>query len=360
MIEVLGWINFAIGLFLCAGTLLGFSSHPHWFIRGWDFPRLQIAGLLVASLAFHLGIQYTGTIYDWCFIGATGLCIAWQSFKIWPYTRLHSRHVQQARRLDPRNQLRLLIFNVLKENRQFDQFLELVREEEPDVVLAVEIDDDWDAALRHLESQYPHVVRRPQDNCYGMILLSRLPLHDGQVRFLIQDDIPSIRAGIELPCGERVRMFGLHPRPPEPIRDQDSTPRDAELVVVGREIEGDERPTIVAGDLNDVAWSPTSELFLRLSGLVDSRIGRGLYNTWNADNPLMRFPLDHVFHSRCFRLIELRRLRRIGSDHFPVLMALSYEPEARAEQPKPAKQAGDDADAQEKLEREAEESGKAS
>jgi hypothetical protein len=83
-----------------------------------------------------------------------------------------------------------------------------------------------------------------------------------------------------------------------------------------------------------------------------------MYNTWNATNPLMRFPLDHVFHSRCFRLIELRRLRKIGSDHFPVMVSLSYEPEARAEQPKPEKHAGDEAEAQEKLEREADESPK--
>jgi endonuclease/exonuclease/phosphatase (EEP) superfamily protein YafD len=187
-----------------------------------------------------------------------------------------------------------------------------------------------------------------------MLLLSRLPLFESQVRFIVRDDIPSIHTQAELPCGARVHIHGLHPPPPEPLRDQDSKPRDAELVIVGKEIEEVDAPTIVAGDLNDVAWSPTSELFLRLSGQLDARKGRGMFNTWNANNPLMRFPLDHVFHSHDFKLIEMKRMPHIGSDHFPVFVALSYEPEAQAEQPETKKQAGDDTEAAVKIEREAE------
>ena len=352
------WINIAVGLFLVAGTLLSFSSHPHWFVRGWDFPRVQIAALVALSCTLHAALFFSGNSWDWTYCAAMLLCVAWQCYKIRPYTRLHSVQVQLAEQKQADTSIRLLICNVQMENRRYDAFLQLVGEADPDVILAVEIDQAWNERLKALEAKYQNVLRQPQENYYGMILLSKLPLHNAEVRFLVQDDIPSIRAHIELPCGQRVHMYGLHPRPPEPIRDQDAAPRDAELVLVGREIEGSEQPTIVAGDLNDVAWSPTSELFLRLSGLVDSRVGRGMYNTWNATNSLMRFPLDHVFHSRCFRLIELRRLRKIGSDHFPVMISLSYEPEARAEQPRPAKQAGDEAEAQEKLEREAGESPK--
>ena len=65
--------------------------------------------------------------------------------------------------------------------------------------------------------------------------------------------------------GDVINLHCLHPRPPEPLRNQDATPRDAELVLVGRAI-GDnpaDPPTIVTGDLNDVAWSHTTRLFLR-------------------------------------------------------------------------------------------------
>jgi hypothetical protein len=72
-----------------------------------------------------------------------------------------------------------------------------------------------------------------------------------------------------------------------------------------------------------------------VSGLLDPRIGRGFFNTFHARIPVLRFPLDHVFHSNHFRLLELRRLPRFGSDHFPVLVALAWEPEAVREQEAP-------------------------
>jgi endonuclease/exonuclease/phosphatase (EEP) superfamily protein YafD len=78
-------------------------------------------------------------------------------------------------------------------------------------------------------------------------------------------------------------------------------------------------PVIVAGDLNDVAWSRTTHLFQRTGGLLDPRVGRGFFNTFDTRSRLTRVPLDHVFASRHFLLVELRRLPDIGSDHFPII-----------------------------------------
>jgi endonuclease/exonuclease/phosphatase (EEP) superfamily protein YafD len=100
-------------------------------------------------------------------------------------------------------------------------------------------------------------------------------------------------------------------------------------------------PIIVAGDFNDVAWSHTTRLFQRLSGLLDPRVGRGLYNTFHADHPLLRFPLDHLFHSNHFTLGSFRRLRHIGSDHFPIYVELNLNSEGPARQPKPSPEQGD-------------------
>ena len=114
--------------------------------------------------------------------------------------------------------------------------------------------------------------------------------------------------------GHSVHLYALHPRPPHTF--QASFDRDAELLVVGREIHANPEPAIVAGDLNDVGWSHTTRLFQRISGLMDPRLGRGLFSTFPATVPFMRWPLDHVFFDPEFRLCRLERLGSIGSDHF--------------------------------------------
>lgn len=359
VMEIFRWLTVALGLFMVGGTLLSLSRHPHWFVRGWDFPRVQII-----ALALLAGVPYAlffceGRWYDWLFLLAIAGCIGFQAYKVYPYTPLAPARVKPAESIGGDSSLRLLTCNVLMENRAFDRWLEMAREADPDVILTVEADEAWARfILESLGEAYPYRVSRPQDNCYGMILLSRLKLIDPEVRFIVEDDTPSIHTGVELRDGQRVFVHGLHPKPPEPLRGQHATPRDAELVVVGREIdEEDDRPTVVAGDLNDVASSHSTKLFLRLSGLLDPRMGRGFYNTWNARSRFWRFPLDHVFHSNTFRLVSLRVLEDIGSDHFPVLIELSHEPDAPAEQPEPDKQPEHEEEAQEKIDKEEEEQG---
>ena len=87
---------------------------------------------------------------------------------------------------------------------------------------------------------------------------------------------------------------------------------------------------------------------------LDPRIGRGFFNSYNANTPLLRYPLDHVFHSDHFRLVELKRCEKVGSDHFPMLIELSYEPDAVVEQEAEAPRPGDHEEAEEKLEEQAE------
>jgi endonuclease/exonuclease/phosphatase (EEP) superfamily protein YafD len=115
-------------------------------------------------------------------------------------------------------------------------------------------------------------------------------------------------------------------------READSSaPRDAELVLVAREAAEADGPTIVAGDLNDVAWSHTSRLFQRISRLPDPRIGRGMFNSFHANYRLLRWPRDHVFVSGDFLLRDMQRLPRFGSDHFPILVRLDHHPHAEAD-----------------------------
>lgn len=356
LMTVLHILLTAVGVFLIAGTLVNFSKHPHWSIRLWDFPRVT-AAVVGAFVGVVYAVFFHHRWWDWLLIGGLAFVLGRQLYMIYPYTPLAAQRVKRSTRPPGDESIRLVMSNVLMENRRFDRWLEVVRGADPDVIVAVETDAHWDAALRALERDYPHVVRHVQDNYYGMILFSRLQIAKHEVRFLVQDDVPSIHATVKLRDGQRVCIHALHPRPPEPVRDQDSAPRDAELVLMGKEIDKHQRdaPTIVCGDLNDVAWSYTSQLFLRLSKLLDPRMGRGFYNSFNANWRLMRFPLDHVFHSDEFKLVDLRVLPHVGSDHFPMFVHLSCQPEAaRDEQPEPSERGEDQAEAAEIIDKQVE------
>lgn len=340
----------ALAIAVIVATLLPFSRSSVWWIRTFDFPRAQIALVGALVLAADLAFRSESGPITHIVRFVLALCILYQAWEIRPYTIFARKEVQDATTPHVGSALSALLANVKMQNRNATKLLEIIAQENPDVILIVEADVWWEKALGSLVKTHPLTIRQPQDNTYGMLLYSRLELVNPEVRFLIEDDIPSIHGFIKLPAGQEVEIHCLHPRPPVPQETAQSTERDAELVVVGKEIKGKDRPIVVMGDLNDVAWSRTNYLFQKISGMVDPRIGRGAYNSFHADYFFLRFPLDHFFHSTHFRVIELKRLDHFGSDHFPMSIRLSYEPEAKHEQKPPEARPSDEAHAAEKLE----------
>jgi endonuclease/exonuclease/phosphatase (EEP) superfamily protein YafD len=277
------------------------------------------------------------------------LCLLYQLSWIVPYLPLAPVQTQPATRSDQESSLRLLMANVLMTNRAADRFLAIVDRVAPDVLIITEPDTWWAEQLRVLDEVFPHSTHYPLENTYGMMVYSRLPLLRSEVKFLVDKEIPSIHSHLRLRSGAIVELIAIHPRPPLPRVD--TAERDAELVLVGRQAKASREATIVAGDLNDVGWSQTTRLFQQVSGLLDPRRGRGLYTTYHADHPLLRYPLDHLFHAAAFRLRRMHVLEHFGSDHFPLLVELSYEPERTAEQEAPHLDEAAHQEAEEKLER---------
>lgn len=327
-----------VGLGVVLTTVLPFVRRGYWWVRIWDFPRVQIATIGLLDLVVLLLVGPFGRVQG-LIVAALALAVGYQAYRIWPFTPFAPLQVLPSEWPGPERKLRILVANVLVQNRESAKLIELIRGSAPDVVVTLEPDGFWARELAALEPEYPFSLRYPQDNAYGMMLLSRLALEDAEIRFLMDPDVPSFRARLRLRSGDRVWLYAVHPRPPDTF--QASFDRDAELLVVGREIHRSPDPAIVAGDLNDVAWSYTTRMFQRISGLMDPRLGRGLYNSFNARSRLMRWPLDHIFFDPEFRLARLERLPEIGSDHFPLRPDLSFEPEGVEEQEARSEMPGD-------------------
>lgn len=351
---MIAWIWGIFAALFIGLTLLPLSRNPVWWVRAADFPRgqLMVIGLALLASGSAVLARENAPAWSWVLAALTAAGVVYQAWWIWPYTRLHTKEVKTAKGPRGRDRVRLISANILMTNRRAEDLLRIVRAERPDVLVTLETNIWWEHQLASLETDYPHTLRCPLENFYGMHLYSRFPIEDAKIQYLVEREIPSMHLLLVLPSGRRVELHCLHPAPPSPTENESSQERDAELVMVGRSVKGSEYPVIVSGDLNDVAWSATTRLFRKVSGLLDPRIGRGMYNTFHAGYWFMRWPVDHVFHSKHFSAVRLARLKSCGSDHFPMLVELGLGESAVQEQEGIDADAGDHAEAQDKMQEE--------
>ena len=331
-------------------TILPMFPSKEWYIRVFDYPRLQTFIISLLALAWYAYFYHQRGRRGVVFVIIFGIVIAVQTYKAWPYTPFGRKQVLNASSGHNESAtVSLLICNVLQPNTAYDKVIERVRHYQPDLFITTESDRNWQQGLSPIEKDYPNRVPIPLSNTYGMHLYSRLPLKETAVRYLLEPDIPSIRTQVQLRSGAWIALFIVHPRPPVPGESSDSRERDAEIITVGKEARKEKGGVIVAGDFNDVAWSETTELFQEVTGYLDPRRGRGFYNTFHARYPIFRWPLDHIFHSRHFRLVKLDRAARVNSDHFPIFVKLSYEPAEKEEQPRVKKSPDTEKEAKETI-----------
>ncbi len=316
------------GVALVLASVLSLVQTDAWWIRIFDFPRPQVAALLaLVALAAALLLDRRRR-KSWLLVGTLAASLGLQLTRIWPYTPLHPVQANSAPACDEGRRVSVVVANLQESNRGAGPFLELVQDLAPDVIFVVEVDGRWAEALRPLERSHAEHRVHTRDDAWGLALYSRLPLVEPELRHLLSDYVPSIRSGLRLGSGAVVEFHGLHPKPPMPGKGTGE--RDAELLLAARAAREGGAPAIIAGDLNDVAWSDTTQLFQRIGGLLDPRVGRGLFATWNANLPApLRWPIDHIFFTPELTLLEVQRLPDVGSDHFPMMVALCH---SRAEE----------------------------
>ncbi len=322
---VIGWPLLALATALIIVTVLSAVPTNEGWARIWDFPRMQFA-VLGAVLVVIL-LLFRAWAWGWAASAVIALLAASVLYSAWrlaPYQPAWPSDIANAGQCPADARVSVLVANLLQSNDQHEQALRVLSAASADVMVLLEVDKAWLAALRPLTDRYSHRVLEPRDNTYGMAVFSRLPLSDTRTLSTFGDDTPLITGVLWTPDGQGVRLWAIHPRPPR--LTQDTADRDAELVMTARQVRAQPGPAIIAGDLNDVAWSRTTTLLKDVSGTLDPRIGRSPVPTFNAHWPAgLRWPLDDVFATGDFTLLGLSRLGRTGSDHFPYRVELCLE-----------------------------------
>jgi len=298
----------------------------YWWVRIFDYPRLQKLTVLLGLIGcwtFTLGMESNLESYSW--ISALAISSIYLTTKVWPFSPLGKKMIETV----PYNEeagINILVGNVYQYNKSFSKAVALVKEVNPDLIFFVETDKAWENGLSEIEKDYATQIKIPLDNTYGLLLYTRMEIVRQEINYLIDEEVPSLEIDVKLRNGEIITIYAIHPTPPVPGENDKSTERDAEILLVGKKSKENNKPSLVIGDLNDVAWSYTTELFLKNSEMADPRRGRGLFNTFHAKIPLLRWPLDHIFLSKHFGLASIQVQDAIGSDHFPISLKAVLTP----------------------------------
>lgn len=319
-LYIAAWI-----LVLCS-LLSIFRNSSFKYFKLLDFPRIQLfLSTILCLLILVIPLKNFRRSDLYLFSGLI-LSFLINSYFLVNYTSFVEREVPLVQKSDNvKDTFSIMLSNVLQKNRTSEKLKSLIKEKNPDIFLGMETDQWWDDQLRVLSDIYPYSKRVINDKTYGMLVYSKLPLENISVEYLSNDNVPSIHGILSLESGRKVSFHFVHPVPPTDFKDlpDNQGEKETELKKLGRKIKNDTLPLLVAGDLNDVVWAKVSTMTNTKNLLYDLRVGNGFYNSFDAKKFFARWPLDHVFVSKNFRLNKFERLSDVNSDHFPIFVELS-------------------------------------
>lgn len=177
-------------------ALLPLVPSGQWWVRVWDFPRLQLTALLVLPLLL-LGMHawLSRPRKEHFALLAVILAIgSWHLWHILPFTSVWSTEVPSAEIQPdkPQPTVKVLTANVTYSNDHYAEILAMVEREDPDLLLLIEVDDALDEGLVPLDETYPYRVGEVREEGLGIVLWSRIPLLEQSVQHLVSERRPSV------------------------------------------------------------------------------------------------------------------------------------------------------------------------
>ena len=298
--------------FTCLGglaTIVGFFGKLYWLFEIPSHFRVQyLFFLLLFLIAFLIGKKYKQAIVAGVFVllnTATILPLYFGSASVSPDA----------------TRLRAMLLNVNSANRQYDRVVEVIRKEDPDFFLVLEVTETWLSKLTELFPDYQYKVSQPRHDNFGIAFFSRLEPEKMEIIYL-GSSVPSVLARLKYANGS-LTVIGTHPLPPVGAEYAHSRNRQISgLAQKARQISG---PLVLIGDLNMTSWSPYFTDLLEGSNMRDSRQGFGIQPTWPDGLFLLYVPIDHCLVSKEIKIAGRRVGPSIGSDHFPVITDLAIE-----------------------------------
>lgn len=287
-----------------------------WWKKGFDAGRFHLTYMYIIMIGVNI-YQYINYSSLWIILVPFLLIAIVYNISIFiKYTPFHKKTIPTVE-IDQREHLKILTLNVRMSNSDYDKTADLILKTKPDVVLLTEVNQAWIDGLASIREILPHYVIEAKENTYGIALFTNCEVENEYLQYAIEKDAPTLHARIKMASGQNIQLIGVHPKAPAP--NENVYKKDLELLLAAKMTNWNVHPSLILGDMNDVNWSKTMRKLLKIGQLSDPRIGRGFYNTYNANIPIFRYPTDHIFLSHHFKIHQFKRLEDVGSDHYPLM-----------------------------------------
>jgi len=216
------------------------------------------------------------------------------------------------------DQLKLVQLNVWARNRDPAALLRWLDEERPDIVVVVENNDKFMAALRAHGGW-----RIACPGCEVMILSRRPALSTGLTPGLLgSEHVPPYTTATFLDRHGPFPVIGVHNAWPT---EADQPLQEDRLQQAISQAKRDR--LIVAGDFNSTPWSFSRRRRDRAYGVPRRDRGVATWPARSGGDPGYFGPpvlaIDHIYAGSAWATVSVRRGPRLSSDHYPVVAVLA-------------------------------------
>lgn len=222
---------------------------------------------------------------------------------------------------DTTEEIKLIHANVYSRNKQYEKVAALVHRENPDLVFLQEVTDAWVAAMQGLLPDYPHAYTQARSGNFGIAVFSKIPLesvtHVDSPPLAYPTIIARVRRG-----DSATTIISSHPT--IPFGRHLNNARNQHIEDVAERVQATPGNVVLLGDFNESMWGPRYRGLINATGLKAARRGFGIVPTWPTFFPIAMIPIDHVFVSNDIEVRDFRSGHRIGSDHLPLIVTLSW------------------------------------
>jgi endonuclease/exonuclease/phosphatase family metal-dependent hydrolase len=353
--------NCIIAIVFLAGAYVKYFNPVHWWFVGLF--TFILAYLLLAIILFFLFWLFKKSF--WCCISLITIISGWNAvINIFPFNFSSSFSIQKK----PES-LRVMSWNVeqfnihhYKDHPEVKQeMLDLINQYDPDIACFQEVVagdkkkginyfPDIQKALLFADNLYSYSLKDDFDNNhhFGRVIFSKLPIIRKQTVVNYPNNYNATFQYIDvLKENDTIRIFNVHLQSLKFTQanlsyldkaglNSDSNITESKSIIskmktgfikrsiqanfIKDEINHSPYPVIVCGDFNDV---PNSYAYETIgTGLQDAFVekGSGIARTFSSISPTLR--IDNIFADKKFTVLQFTRVKKLLSDHFPILADL--------------------------------------